>query len=493
MENKKISTKILAIILLASIVLGGILFNPKPAYAQFVDPVQQVKELIMDTVIKLIAKTFMQQALRDITRWAAGGFRDENQPFAVANWKNYFQTAVNVGSALFISKFNLTPLCSPIRISLEGLGLITYHSYLPTYTQYAACTIGDVVKNVEDFWANPSIAMYGWDTWSALTQPQNNIYGAWFLATEERERLEAEEAEAKNQEATVSGGYQNQVVCSQDDVTKCKLKCAEQGPPSPACLKTCEKSSLGICLEAWTKTTGSEIHASIEKAIGADIDWIVSADEISELLGAFISGITQRLISGFYTYQAPSTTPPRRPTTPTETKLTLDQIKEGIFENVKQMAQNINQINPDSQLPMTEIGNMFFGLFEDLTKQLYSVTEGVDPKVGSAIPDEYPLQIAEWISQAIVDYPIVAKTNICVGGPVKILTQPCQPIPDSEIQFPGSCSIESTDPDCPNCLNPVCLLTFAAIRNYSTFCSTLSEDDSYCQKGTVVPSEGGEE
>lgn len=497
MKDKKIPLKILAITLLVGIILGGILFNPKPAYAGIpvIDWVQQAKEFVIDTIVKSMAKTFMRQMIRDITRWAAGGFRDENQPFAITNWSEYFKTAVNVGSAMFINKFKLTPLCYPIRISLEDLGFTTYHIYLPSYQMYAACTIGDIVENVEDFWENPSIGMYGWGTWSALTQPQNNIYGSWLLATEERERLEAEEVEAKTQEATVSGGYQNQVICTKDQETECKQNChhivAEETWEMEACLHSCETASLGICLQEWTKTTGSEIHEAIKKAIGADADWIISADEISELLGAFITGVTQRLISGFYDYQTPSPAPPPppQPPSPAETQTILNQVKEGIFESIKQMSKNINQINPESQLTITEMSDIIFPLFEEQTLHLYSAIEGVEPEVDSIIPDKYPQQIADWVSQAIVKYPMVAKSNICIGSPVKILTQPCQPIPASEIQFPGSCSMGSTDPNCPNCINPYCLLTFASIRNYSRFCSALSADDSYCESGTVIPSE----
>ena len=43
------------------------------------------------------------------------------------------------------------------------------------------------------------------------------------------------------------------------------------------------------------------------------------------------------------------------------------------------------------------------------------------------MPASYPLQMAEWISQEVVKYPLVAKSNNCIGGPVKILLQSTYP------------------------------------------------------------------
>jgi hypothetical protein len=269
----------------------------------------------------------------------------------------------------------------------------------------------------------------------------------------------------------------------------CSLTIAEDEPEFQDCINNCEMASPGICIQEQLKTTGSEIHATIEKALGTEIDWLVSADEIAELLGAFITGVITRLTSGsgFYDYQTPSEPlPPRPPLTPAEQQRIINQTREGIFESIKGLAQNVNQTDPESQLSMTEIGNILFTLFEQRTIQFYSAMEGITARPGSVIPDEYPLQIAEWISQAAVEYPLVAKTNICIGGPVRVMTTACQPVLASEINFPGSCSIASIDPDCADCFNPVCLLTFAAIESYSRFCEALSLDDSWCEGGTII-------
>ncbi len=507
MKNKKIFIKLISILLLISLLtgIGGVaLFKPKPARAVIpvTDWVQHAKEFIFDTLIRVMAKMAVQKMISDISRWARGGFRDDNQPFAVTNWADYLKTAVNVGSSIFINEFGLTELCLPFRDILgRRLGLGALNMYLPTYQYYAACTIEDIVENAEEFWKNPSIAMYGWGSWTALGQPQNNIYGSFMLGAERRAELETEEKEKKEKEGTTSGGYKSDVICTKDDITACKESCHDKyfatdldtAQALLGCLEGCERASPGICIQEQLKTTGSEIHATIEKALGTEIDWLVSADEIAELLGAFITGVITRLTSGpgLYDYQAPSDSysPPITLPTLAEQERIIDQIRKGIFESIKQLAQNVNQTDPESQLPMAEIGDILFTLFEQQTIQFYSAMEGITPRANSVIPDDYPLQIAEWISQATVEYPLVAKINICIGGPVRVMTTACQPVLDSEINFPGSCSMASIDPDCADCFNPLCLLTFAAIENYSKFCEALSLDDSWCEGGTIIISE----
>ncbi|MBL7155508.1 MAG: DUF4215 domain-containing protein [Candidatus Portnoybacteria bacterium] len=481
MKTKKLFIKFISIILLFSLLVGMGSFSflrPKMAKS-FIPgitsvPITEVgdfgpdfiKENILDLVVKSMAKTFIQQMIRDISQWARGGFRDDNQPFAVTDWNRYLKNAVNVGSAIFIGELGLTELCLPFKDLLGiKLGLGYLNMYLPDYQYYAACTIEKIVENVEDFWENPSISTYGWGAWAALAQPQNNIYGSFLLGVERRAELESDEKEKKEKEATVSGGYKNFTECI-------------------------EENSAGMCLREQLKTTGSEIHETLKTSIWAELEWLISADEISELLGAFITGIYKRLISGFYDYQDPSQPPPPHPPqTPAEQEEVIVQIREGIFENIKNLSQNINQSELESQLSMTEIGDIVFTLFEQRTIQLYSSLEGINPKVDSVIPDDYPLQVAEWISQAVVQYPLVAKINICIGGPVRMLTTTCQSVLASEIEFPGSCSIESINPDCLNCTNPLCLLISAAIRSHSRFCNALSLDKSWCEREIIIEPE----
>lgn len=267
---------------------GPVLFKSKKAQALVAVPTAEVpeylgsatefREKVLDTIVRAAAKAAVKLMVNNTINWARRGFRGES-PFAIASWENYFKAAIDVGSARFIEEFELTELCIPFRYTLGvNLGLTTLHNYQPNYQYYGACTIGDIVGNVEEFFENPSISTYGWGAWTALAL--NNIYEATFLAAERRAELESESREAKKTEATVSGGYKN----------------------FTECMKT---GTLGICIDEQLKTTGAEIHETIKTSIWADFEWIISADEISELIGAFISGIFNRLFGGLYNIYEP--------------------------------------------------------------------------------------------------------------------------------------------------------------------------------------------
>jgi len=290
MKNKKI-TQIICIIVLISLLIGlsgPVLFKPKKTKAFLfpaVVPTAETpagtiftKEWLLDNLVKVAVRSAVELMVRDIAYWARTGFRG-NQPFAVANWANYLRMAVDIGSARFIEIFELTELCLPFKDVLgRRLGLTGLYNYQP-YQYYAACTIGTIVENVEEFFENPSISTYGWGAWTALSLPQNNIYGSFILATEKRAELESESREAKKTEATISGGYQN--------FTKCMESVTVQ-------------EGIAICIDEMLRTTGTEVHDLLEEATRSNLEWLISADEIGELFVAFIQGIWNRLIGGFY-------------------------------------------------------------------------------------------------------------------------------------------------------------------------------------------------
>lgn len=291
---KKIFIKSITIILLISLLIGigaPVLFKSKKANAQILSvPTSEVplptsstfsKEWISDAIVRAAVRAAVVAMVNEIANWARGGFRASNQPFAIASWENYLKRAVNIGSARFIEEFGLTELCLPFRDILgQRLGLGVLDMYQPIYQEYAACTIERITGNAQEFFDNPSISKYGWGAWTALAQPQNNIFGSFLLATQRKAGLEDESKAAKEKEGTVSGGYENFTECM-------------------------KRGSMGICIDSMLRTTGTEIHDLLEEATRSDLEWLISADEISELITAFIAGFWNRLREGFYNVYDP--------------------------------------------------------------------------------------------------------------------------------------------------------------------------------------------
>ncbi len=383
-----------------------------------IDVLNEVKDWIVDEIPRRVARHMMVRLQQEITRWAQGGFTDENKPFAMTSWTQEIREALGVASAKFIEEFNLTALCLPIRITLgERLGLT--QTYTVPYTQYAACTMETVVDNVADFWENPSIGLWGWDTWTALSQPQNNIYGSVLLASDRKAELESEQIAEKELQKDTGQGYGNDEECveyqqmTEAEMAKCKnedcanrcdkyvesnyyTQCLEQ------CWTECEQRQTGICLEYKTKNIGSTIHSAIEKALGSDIDWLISAHEITEMIGIIFSGLFNKLFHGTGMasqpfYRAESTTEYqaeygyykeyKKAQTPEDIKKLRTDILDNILKAVQRISNSSYECEKDYQLKGEVIQEVAAEILAEESQHLYIGYEGVDLKADFEVLD----------------------------------------------------------------------------------------------------------
>jgi len=285
--------KVIIIILITATIASiftVFLFRPKPAKAFLgigdivADVLGWLKDFFLDRLPKIVARYAMVRLQQEIIRWAQGGYTDQNQPFAMFNWRNEIIDALNLASAKFLEEYHLTKLCAPFRFTIgTTLGLTTYYG-IP-YTEYAACSLDTIINNVGQFWQNPSITVYGWNAWQALAQPQNNIFGSTLLAAERMAEIQTQEIAEKQLQKDTGGGYKNENECkkyqemSDEELMDCNLECSLSciGDPNRdlcelACSTGCNSLNTGICLEYKTKNLGSIIHSAIEKTVGSDID-----------------------------------------------------------------------------------------------------------------------------------------------------------------------------------------------------------------------------
>lgn len=394
----------------------SVLFAPQKAKAFLgfgditIDIVNQIKDWIVDALPKSVARSLMVRLQQEVARWAQGGFSDENKPFAMTSWKKEVSDALNIAGGRFIQEFDLTPLCSPIKVSLNtALGLGFNQGGTVPYSEYAACTIGDIVDNVEEFFENPSIALYGWDTWTALAQPNNNFVGSFLMAQKEKERIAAEEILEKEKEIQVGQGYKNDGICNQTQQDACVKNCDDtyestlNGLPNPFwvdCMKTCEKSPLsGVCLEKQTTKLGSEVKTSLDKMIGSDIDWLISADEITEMLNLVFSGLFNKLINGTGLSLKPTSSSLnnqysyyksyKKTQTPEDLKKLRTDIANNILDNAKRLTTSAYECDTSYQLKGDVYNDVANEILDQESQHLYTTIEGVDLKPDFIVLDSF--------------------------------------------------------------------------------------------------------
>ncbi|HUT96141.1 MAG TPA: hypothetical protein VMW82_01065 [Candidatus Paceibacterota bacterium] len=498
--------QIFTILLIATILgstIGAFFFNPKKANAVFgigdisIDIVNQIKDWVLDQLPKTVARSMMVRLQQEIARWAQGGFTDENKPFAMISWKEEVKNALQIASSRFVSEFNLTPLCSPFKVSLGTALGINMPGSAMLYETYAACTISDIVDNVEEFYKNPSIAMYGWDTWTALAQPNNNFVGSFMMALSEKKRLEQEEITEVEKEVEAGQGIKNETICNLTDQQKCAADCNQypattNGLPNPiyvACMSSCEKSSIGVCLEETTIKLGSEIKTSVDKAIGSDIDWLISADEITEMINLVFSGLFNKLthgINGMLTKGSSSTTTISKNQIEygyyedykkTQTPQDITKVKGDILNNILKSIQSVSTAGYACDKNEQIKGDVFREVATDVlneeSQHLYTTMEGINLK-----PDYEVLDAQPAVNNKIAIYGVTWDDVPFNKYPEKCASIANKKCSDVKTGLPYELSINNINAECvTGCLEQ--------INNYQVEClNTFNECEYNCKDET---------
>lgn len=315
---KKLIATILILGVISSISFGIFIFKPKEAKA--LDGggswAGAIKETVLDAIGWTVSDMVLNRLMIKIQNWGMGRSNDSNEPFAVIDWKLFFKQAINIGSARFISEagqiFSNSPdkFTRTIGRTLESIGFLTYSSDLPLYSQYARPTlIQELGNNIYEDFINSgySIQRGGWTSWFSLIRPQNNIFGQILMAEQARERYEIAEKEASDKETAVSDGLRNETITTQTDIDQCKQTCEENATDADEdgsiqddiarCQEKCQMKP-GVALETRIKNWGADIHKAMDDALGKDMQRIISADEITELIGVFFSAVLNKAING---------------------------------------------------------------------------------------------------------------------------------------------------------------------------------------------------
>lgn len=160
------------------------------------DKANSIAEDLITLAIQQLLYRILAMVTNDIIKWINGG----GEPRFVQDWGAFLQEAVDQAGGDFLSRLGAGFLCQPFAFQLRiALAPVSYY-------QAARCTLSDMGRNMQNFFNNFS-AGGGWGTWLSVIQPQNNFYGSYLMAMDEKNREEAMEREKRLNEAMSGSGF----------------------------------------------------------------------------------------------------------------------------------------------------------------------------------------------------------------------------------------------------------------------------------------------
>jgi hypothetical protein len=135
---------------------------------------------VLNGIAVALARAIIQSLTRSIVMWINSGF--QGSPAFVTDLNAYLTATVDhIAGNLIADIAGGDFICSPFKLQLASILRNQYFGGL----FLNKCTLTGIIANVQNFAANPiSFSQSGgWGGWLTLSsQPQNNIYGAYFAA-----------------------------------------------------------------------------------------------------------------------------------------------------------------------------------------------------------------------------------------------------------------------------------------------------------------------
>ncbi len=288
-------------------------------------------ECIWNGLAWTIAKLTLQQITASTVNWINSGF--EGSPSFITDPGSFFADTADQLTGSFISSTGaLSQLCSPFSVDIRLA--LAFQGRGSTRQRYA-CTLSSIIDNVKN--ANVSVngevivngttaasgsvnagggaasidgflggdfSQGGWPAFMALTtEPQNNIYGAYFKAKSDLERQIQNRQNNIRLDLQMGRGFLSWKKCKKTeihDTTGNFEPNTGQDYFSGAdySVKQISENGKNYIQDCSTETPGSVIAGSIDKALGIPQDQLNIADSINEIVGALFSQLVNKVLTG---------------------------------------------------------------------------------------------------------------------------------------------------------------------------------------------------
>lgn len=309
-----------------------------------------IQDYILKPAVRIVVRQLLQETTNMIVRWIQGN-NGSNVGY-VKNPQQFFRNVADKAGGEFLNQLSGVNLCGNIGAFLQ-ISLRTP----PTLQQKLACSLTNIVQNVNSFYRNFNNG--GWRAFiSASVEPQNNPYGAYLLALQAKVDAESSavdsgllklkasypflgfEVETGKRCSTrpssaptgdAPGGFsynqlqQNISPSGQNTRNFAAIGSnlfaettpgVEQDSPYRSARDIQDErqlieSGLGdqqpqgesgdrevVCeTEYETKTPGQLIQSQLSKAVGSGIDFAISAKEIDEAVATIVTALINKVIN----------------------------------------------------------------------------------------------------------------------------------------------------------------------------------------------------
>lgn len=256
-------------------------YDVDQAAAKVAEVQTSIFEDALEVLEKVLYESLKKKILDMVVDQIIGYIQGEGTPRFITDWEGFFNDIVQGATGDLVKELGLGFLCAPFSLPVRlqiAASLVPVERFKAKFD----CTLDQIVGNIDAFFDD--FRNGGWKAYSLSWEPQNNYYGAIWLAWDEQQ----------NRLANKLFSAANEVVSNQGwlGVRKCYDRVTGQEISSS--LGAFGKSPEGA--DCTIITPGKALGSLAEKAIGSDIDFIVNSEDLSAYIAAITNALINRVI-----------------------------------------------------------------------------------------------------------------------------------------------------------------------------------------------------
>jgi uncharacterized protein (UPF0297 family) len=314
----ELTKKIIAILVIIPMILGGFFMAPQRANGAAViyDPLEMLDKFIITPLVRQIANSLENKVVNKVNGLIAN--IDGKSPSYITNWRNYILESEARGNDVFRAVLADTALCpyfkndlvtalgaeksvgatlgATVRKAVAGQNAVVYQSQLsvpgmPSFQQTANCTLSSKI-NVNSF--KNDFSQGGWEAWNQLIQPQNNFFGAYSLALGEQSKQTATEEKAARDSSVAGSGFKGQKLGADNKSSPngcAGVSLPGQLPSQDALLAGRTSAGVRCAFLGEEVTPASILGQSAANSLDAKIGRVGTAAALTDVLLSVLAGV----------------------------------------------------------------------------------------------------------------------------------------------------------------------------------------------------------